>query len=911
MTFQVSHSPFRRFIFAAFAVFCLSNIAIAGPILYIDPAEGWESLARGQWEQRVDQRQLRAMRHAWTSAAQGDFAMATRRLNVPNAWQGPVYLSFYCSDDTEAPAGHRLRGHRFKQVLVNDRVVWESDVLDPVAKGTPERVRVPVPTEAGEEIRLALLVYDRAGTENAEGAPEPFMTHVYWGDLALEDGAAQAEPGERPIVATVLERHRERWPLPPFGTGWKDGATHLNLLTNGALPASGFPVRAGIPFPSGKVEDVRDVRLQTANERAIFSDKTELSRWPDGSLRWVQFDFVAKPSWATITLAFKRDWAEPSNRLDTDASENNMTIKSDKSTYIFRDGESLVEMSGDMDARIRGMLKVRDTAYPAIVTQVRVVQSGAETAEVALDGYFDLEGEQKPALAARIRVRTGQPDVDVWWRIVNDTASPIPVSGMALSIESTRTFDTLRFPGQSEAPDGPLDYRVSGPREATLNGAPVALEQPAFVTWGNLTVVPHHFELRHPSALTARPGELSVDFLSGGNTPVVLTPGEASSHTVWLALNQESPELLARHVAQSPVLSAPDYYCATGVLGPAAPWPFPNAPADENTLWGDSPVATGARDYPDVPYLNRPDEWCNNYYARDLGFWSAFVVTGNAEWYWRAMDTGNHLLDVAVIHSDVPGQAWRGGLHGPGKNHVAGPWPPTFRLAGLELQQKFTGEPDALESVLAAADFVARTTPGLDYTGPGSIRHLAGPLDSLCTGYWETGEVGFLDAGTKYVSEARSRMDMRRGVWNDTHGDVINRGNIPWMAGQMGRALYWWYRLTGDVEAAQILVALADSVLAENANWDAPGKISAFSYHPKYANAAAYYPIVLPLLFAAHELSGEERFKDAGIAAWKIWATSDAYPKDNLSIDQAANTLWMLPWLAYYGEEFALLAFPE
>jgi hypothetical protein len=117
--------------------------------------------------------------------------------------------------------------------------------------------------------------------------------------------------------------------------------------------------------------------------------------------------------------------------------------------------------------------------------------------------------------------------------------------------------------------------------------------------------------------------------------------------------------------------------------------------------------------------------------------------------------------------------------------------------------------------------------------------------------------------------------------------------------------------LTGDVEAAQVLVALADAVVSENIDWDAPGKLHAYSYHPKYSASAAYYPQVLPMFFAAHELSGADRFEEAARAVWATWASSEHFPDDRITTDQAANTLWMLPWLAHWGQAYGLFSSPD
>ena len=93
-------------------------------------------------------------------------------------------------------------GHRFKQVLLNDEVVWEQDVADAVstAEGLRFVVALPDSVKAGDTIRVAFRLVDRVGsgerlandhryigaTDNiSDQQPWKFWTHVYIGDVKL------------------------------------------------------------------------------------------------------------------------------------------------------------------------------------------------------------------------------------------------------------------------------------------------------------------------------------------------------------------------------------------------------------------------------------------------------------------------------------------------------------------------------------------------------------------------------------------------------------------------------------------------------------------------------------------------------------------------------------------------------
>lgn len=109
------------------------------------------------------------------------------------------------------------------------------------------------------------------------------------------------------------------------------------------------------------------------------------------------------------------------------------------------------------------------------------------------------------------------------------------------------------------------------------------------------------------------------------------------------------------------------------------------------------------------------------------------------------------------------------------------------------------------------------------------------------------------------------------------------------MAATLAGPLYAWYQMTGDVEAAQLLVGLAETVICENTPWDKPGAMRTYSPNPRFPETTAYDPAVLPLLLAAHELTGDAFFLDAAKAQWARWQAAPAFlPVFNLA--------WQWPW---------------
>ncbi|MEW6754628.1 MAG: hypothetical protein AB1505_27140, partial [Candidatus Latescibacterota bacterium] len=191
--------------------------------LAIDGPE-WRFTSQGRYLLVDDPRALRQVYHPWDVSADGDFGALSATVEVPPGWSGPLYLGFYASDTYVADgwekvkptwthtyaAWHHLPGHRFKQVLVDGRVVWERDVADAEEEAYFSAELLPSATP-GQRFELTLRVIDRVGTATPlptdefhlgiwswQGLGDPqaarkLFTRVFWGDLALSAG----EPASR------------------------------------------------------------------------------------------------------------------------------------------------------------------------------------------------------------------------------------------------------------------------------------------------------------------------------------------------------------------------------------------------------------------------------------------------------------------------------------------------------------------------------------------------------------------------------------------------------------------------------------------------------------------------------------------------------------------------------------------
>lgn len=933
----------KRTALAAFvATLYLSGMAAAGPLLYLPLDASWRIETKGAWQARMDPRDLLAMRHPWEPSMEGAFAQATRTVKVPEDWTGPVHLHFYCSDnyhtDASRPDGGSLTaegfiGHRFKQVFVNQRIVWSSDVSDPVVQGESPRYRIPLEVRPGEQFQLGLVAFDvtasstllsqdffqsAQASQERGGIPEAFHFHtdLYWGDLALLSGDAEAPTGRRPVESKVRERH-EKHGIPTLASDTEALASPLRLQIHHFQepPAGGFPVRMGLPFPQGKADAPEAFRLTTSNGKAVASARHPLAWWPDDSLRWCLVDVLVLPGMEFLLLDFKKDSASISRAAQVKTVEN--TLRADLGSFAFRAspgrllygfetaGTTLLEEISL--TALRGGERLTGTA-----SAVNVVEETPLRLELMAEGRLQGNEGSPAAFRCYITAWAGQPYLQVILRVVNDGDADLPLSDLSLVFQLADPTPQSILAGARV--EGDFEVTQASPQQRTLNaqtilpategevvatGAETHNLSPTVPFWVSMegvhVALPRMREL-FPKGFRRSGNQCAVRLIEAPASPIVYTPGEASTHEAWLAFGQVDAATFSANAERPPVLSNPAYFAASGAYGPAHPVSG-IAKYDEGMKrhysgkdWEALGHRYGVRTFTDSPYFANPSHWSNNYYNRTHGAWAAWLATGDPEWRQRASELCRHIHDVAIVHSPVPGKDWLGALHGPGANHVPGPWSPTLRTRGLWLYHVLTGAPESEQAFLGVADFVARSEA---HRQSPSVRDHAGPMDAIVTAYDATREPAWLDEGSKRVAWAWERMDRRRGVWPETHGSMVYRGNVPWMVAQLAGPLHEWYLLTGDVEAAQLVVGMAESMILENTPWDTAGAMSGYSHNPHFSITAAYDPLILPVLFAAHELSGEDRFLDAALAQWRRWKEDEVF-------DSVFNTFWHTPWLGYY-----------
>lgn len=870
-------------------LFLLTAVPLRAETLALPFDDAWQPDLQGAWTARLDSRGLLATQHPAVPSTKGSFALHRRTVHVPEDWQGSITLALYCSDDyagtapTPWPAGQTGRGftgHRFKQVLVDTQLVWSADVADAPVSAGPPFISIPLPVNPGQTFQLGLLVYDTeasetvlhsdfyhgpAGETERAGAQDAFAfpTTVYWGDVQLVDAAGAPVPGRRPAEAMVLKRHETRWPMAPAAAGWSESTVRLAVDGAGLLPPEGFPLHFGVPFPPGKVRSLEGFRLQKPNGEALYCQKLPVALWPDESFRWVMVDLPVAPTLEAVDLVFKKDNAKaPRNAAVLDAKTQ--VLRAGDLVAAFGPGDPLHGVTVKSVPVLRSMtfaVTADGDRTPGTVQMIFTAAEGAAHSAITLLGSFEAKQHAYGNFSAQLATFERLPMLRLDFHFVNNTGAPLPLKSLEIALQLPAIPKDCAVNGTPM--DVSRDFAHLSATPPALEGSPLDLEGPVYFTCDGLTAVVKDILARYPNRVTVQGDRLVLSLCSAEASPVVLNPGEQVSHEIWLGFGLQDPARFAAAVQRPPLLNNARYICRSGAVGPWADRLADDAPlrarlaAYDGKNWQAMGHALGLRDFTDQLHFSGPAAWAHNYTERLLGYWTAWCLTGDRAWYDRALACSNHLLDVAIVNGKTPEGDWAGALRGPGANHAGPPWPPGLRNTGFEQLYHWTEATQALQAEVDMADYVIRSKAGLNTT---SARHHAAPLESILTAFRETGQADYQTAGTVRLAAINALLDRRRGVWLETYNDPTAPRTLPGPAGQLGRVLYAWYRETGDVEAAQSVVALADGFLEEadltTLGLDAPG--------------------IAALLADAHDLTGDDAYAKAAETVRDAWNAAGA-----------------------------------
>jgi hypothetical protein len=124
------------------------------------------------------------------------------------------------------------------------------------------------------------------------------------------------------------------------------GFVELNVVT----PSAGSgPVTAGVPWPRGQLLDPQKLVLRDATGRPVRLQARATDRWPDGSVRWVLLDWIAKANHGPYRLEAGEPVAidEPTVKVERQERIRGKQINLNIPTFIVDTGAAQFGVGGN------------------------------------------------------------------------------------------------------------------------------------------------------------------------------------------------------------------------------------------------------------------------------------------------------------------------------------------------------------------------------------------------------------------------------------------------------------------------------------------------------------------------------------------------------------------------------------
>ncbi len=895
----------------------------------------WRFTLQGKYQLVKDPRALYQIYHPWDISEDGDFAALNTEVTVPANWGKPIFLNLYANDTyvSEGWEGakprwthtyatyHNFVGHRFKQVLIDDKVVWEQDIGDSedfgyfsvdvsphVAPGGTFTLTLRVLDTVGsatklpgDEFHLGIWSWEGLGDPNAE---KKFYTRVFWGDVALSAGGPvpwEDNPARRDVQ------------LNPISLAAAEPVTmaeaHFTLDCPYGLPEDGYPVTWGIPFGRGELFHKAQVRLTDADGNPVPLQTTVLHQWPDGSIHSLLLDFMASGKAAnqtcTVTYGTQVSSTPGPEERGLIVHQNAETITVDTGALRFvvnKASRRLVEnitLAGDeapLGQEMTGEVVTRDgwvrTHFLAVNEEVAVEAAGPERATIRCTGRLSDGNKVFGRFTSRIHAYRGKPYLRLFFRIFNDTDVPAQLVEQFLLRLRTPLLDGQAALGDQKlattsAETGRLLVRqhrhdayeiFEGNDARRTNGerwqGPITLQTQVHGVSGQV----RHFAQQYPKRMWAGEGGQMVFDLFARTVEYeqyIMTRGEAKRHELLLYFHNgtaDQPRIQAtfQTFESPPLLISPQWYAKHQAFGrgaPLTPDTFPELHKWMVERYTPSLVCTvpnGLRNWPDgysdSIYSAYRGTWGNMYQEVDYGAYILALLSGRRAWFDYAEAYQRHFMDIDICHYH-PDPAYIGASYGIAPYHTGyEPYALNAPLAGLFILHYLTGDPDAREAAIGIADWLHAKNTGV---GAGSGRAVGWPLRSSTIAYENTYDEKHLQVSKRLAEFALETLKPRRGFFSEPPATWHYRGGIPGMNAILSAGLMHYWRATGDERVGRACANIAYNMAYSWMSPTEPGLI--LNGDPLQQVYLVGYAMqdIMPL-FWGYELTGDKAFLEKG-----------------------------------------------
>ncbi len=659
------------------------------------------------------------------------------------------------------------------------------------------------------------------------------------------------------------------------------------LLARRAVPLDvhGVPrqrglVRTGFPLPRGRLRDAAVLGLRGPAGAPRPVQAMPLSRWDDGSLRWVLLSFVAEAGERLEVVLGAPGGGAPSPAEPVRAAAPGDGVVRFETGRVAADlggtGLLAVRTAGDPFAEARLDLELavehddgtRCRLRPAPGLSAEALETGPVAGSAELSGRLvPVEGGAAPAFRFRLEtaVAGGSGQVRLLVTLTHDAErrepfdEPAPaarVRSLAVRVALAPAPVLWRLGtdrGVREFAPGPLvelrqpddtSFRIAreGDEGASGTRAPGWAAAAVGDTWCRLSV--RHFWQNAPAGLDLS-SEGIVVRLWAGSDPFVWEAGLAKTHELLLELGPDAAE----GAFPEPLVAAlpPAWACGTEAAAGLLPrdadmlrtfphWDAWRAAGMAHWFHG---MPYGFRDFGDG-YMGGPYKGKNAYqnleYDVAYNVLMRFLQTGDPALLLQAEPLVRHQADIDT--DNVTGRPWK---HSPQHTTTEADLGHVF-VRGLLLHHLLTGDRRSRTAALAVCRYIAAKLEAGE--GLGNERQIGWSLYAL-TGALEVERNDRLRQACQAVCER-----LLRGQTPEGRFDIRWDNRIAFFNGIAGNGLLTVYERTRDPALARGLLRLADRTLG---------------FYPEYACRT------LNLFCWAAEHTGDPRYR---LALERTWESS-------------------------------------
>jgi len=332
----------------------------------------------------------------------------------------------------------------------------------------------------------------------------------------------------------------------------------FQISSTGKPTGQPFPVRFGIPFPQGKTSGNGGYLLRL-QDLTLPAQTRCLSRWPDGSVRWLLLDTVVP--WTSNALSAElyeggedQDSRPGADALDAAVQENAGILQQILQSPEFERQTTHDLIGWFVSAQACPPIKLATSATPSFDEVGRIRQ------QVCLRGRFaDREGKRLLEGIVRIDTWTELPLLRIQTTLINPRPEAIVIDAVELRLPLPDSGTSGRIEQRS------WDELVCEPEDVLVRDEHTGIP---ILTCDGVAAAIRDFRGNHPCALVAEGGCLQALLRPAWSGPLRYGGGAAKTHCLWVAYGNRAAETVAGAASDPIAICDPLWYEQTGVFGP-------------------------------------------------------------------------------------------------------------------------------------------------------------------------------------------------------------------------------------------------------------------------------------------------------------------------------------------------------